>query len=243
MAYREDVDLEFLGNLQSSDLNDLVQCLVYGTDGEKRLTEELSQSEIYKKHHPNHNKYWKEIAAEIQTFGANTFATIFRAGKGVLYREVLEDVAAKLKVKYDKTIKTDELETALLKKILGDSATQMSVHDLQTLAAEAKVSAAEGLSKEALTAVLLGALNYSPRLTLIVTNTILTSVGFQISKNVLGRSLAVLTGPIGWALTAAWTGIDIAGPAFRVTMPAVLHVALLRKMDTFKLSLNTGETD
>jgi uncharacterized protein YaaW (UPF0174 family) len=37
---------------------------------------------------------WKAIAAEIQLFGGDTVANLFR-GKGVMYREVLEDVAKK----------------------------------------------------------------------------------------------------------------------------------------------------
>lgn len=40
--------------------------------------------------------------------------------------------------------------------------------------------------------------------------------------------MAVLTGPIGWAITAAWTLIDAGGTAYRVTIPAVIQIASLR---------------
>ena len=40
--------------------------------------------------------------------------------------------------------------------------------------------------------------------------------------------MAILTGPIGWAITAAWTLIDVGGAAYRVTIPAVIQVAFLR---------------
>ncbi len=72
MAYREDKDLEFLGQMSSTDLNDLVDCLIKDKDGKLRLTEELTTNEFYKNNHPNHTKYWQEIAAEIQCFGANS---------------------------------------------------------------------------------------------------------------------------------------------------------------------------
>lgn len=45
----------------------------------------------------------------------------------------------------------------------------------------------------------------------------------------LSRCLSILTGPIGWALTAAWSAYDIAGPAYRVIVPAVIHIAYLRQ--------------
>lgn len=41
--------------------------------------------------------------------------------------------------------------------------------------------------------------------------------------------IAVFLGPVGWVLTGVWTAIDLAGPAFRVTVPCVLHIAMLRQ--------------
>ena len=65
MVYREDPDLEFLGQMKSEDLNDLVYCLTHDKDGEVRYTEELTNNELYKRFYPDHHQYWKEIAAEI----------------------------------------------------------------------------------------------------------------------------------------------------------------------------------
>ena len=101
MAYRYDPDLEFLAECSDTDLEDLVYCLTHDKDGTVRLTEELTMSDKYKRYSPKHSMYWEEIAAEIQCFGANTFATIFRGGKGVLYKEVLTDVCDKMKVNYN----------------------------------------------------------------------------------------------------------------------------------------------
>nr|WP_240147129.1 ubiquinol-cytochrome C chaperone family protein [Helicobacter pylori] len=44
----------------------------------------------------------------------------------------------------------------------------------------------------------------------------------------LTRTLSFLTGPVGWIITGVWTAIDIAGPAYRVTIPACIVVATLR---------------
>lgn len=44
-------------------------------------------------------------------------------------------------------------------------------------------------------------------------------------------------GPIGWAITGLWLAVDIAGPAFRKTVPAVIHVAMLRQMLKNKVTI------
>src|SRR5574344_2139491 len=99
---KKDADLEFISKLYSKDLDDLVYTLIYDKDGNKRFSEELSTNDLYKNHYPDHIKYWKEVAGEIQCFGANTFATMFRGGKGVLYKEILIDVCGKMKVNFNK---------------------------------------------------------------------------------------------------------------------------------------------
>ena len=118
MAYRKDKDLTFLAEVESKELNDLVYYLIHDKDGEARWTEELTKTEKYKQYHPEHNKYWRKIAAEIQCFGGNTFATIFRGGKGVLYKEVLQDVASKIGVKTNGSLATTEIEEKVLTKLL-----------------------------------------------------------------------------------------------------------------------------
>lgn len=62
MAYRYDNDLEFLKSLSSTELNDLVYILTHDKDGEKRLTENLTFSDKYKRFYPDHTQYWDEIA-------------------------------------------------------------------------------------------------------------------------------------------------------------------------------------
>lgn len=236
MAYRTDFDLEFLGNLKSKDLDDLVYCLTHDKDGETRFTEELTFSAEYKLHFPNHNKYWELIAAELQCFGANSFVTMFRGGKGVLYREVLMDVCDKLKVNYSKDAKTAFIEDNLLLKILRDALDKMSPEDLKALAKELNI---DDLNYSA--EVLLGAFQAifraggfkSYQLTLIIANAIsraLLGKGLTFATNAsLAKTMSILTGPVGWVITGAWTLIDIAGPAFRVTLPAVIQIAVLRK--------------
>ncbi len=100
MAYRYDSDLEFLKQLESSDLLDLFDALVYDEDGTLRMNEELTNSTEYKRYGRDYAKYPERIAEELQRYGGNSFANFFR-GEGVLYKEILCDVCDHLKVSYN----------------------------------------------------------------------------------------------------------------------------------------------
>ena len=237
MTYRYDEDLEFLENIKSEDLNDLVYCLTHDKDGEKRFTEELTQSDTYIAHYPDHSQYWDEIAAEIQCFGANTFATLIRGGKGVEYREVLTDVCDKMKVNYNKDSSVERIENNLLMKILTDAIEHMSPEGLKELAEATGVKNTSGITAEAMVGVFQAVFRAggfkSYQLTLIIVNAVMKALigrGLSFAGNAaLTRTMAILTGPIGWVITGLWTAIDIAGPAYRVTIPAVIQVAVLRQ--------------
>ncbi|EPY4669285.1 DUF3944 domain-containing protein [Klebsiella pneumoniae] len=236
MAYRDDADLEFLSQCTDEDLNDLVQCLIYDKDGKTRWTEELSTSEAYKKYKPQHSKYWKEIAAEIQCFGGNTFATLARGGKGVLYKEVLCDVCDKLKVNYNKKSSVDVIESNLLMTIMTKALESMSQDEIKELGEGLGVKNVAGLTAKTLTAAFQAIFRAggfkSYQLTAIIVNQVLkVLIGRGLSFAATGtlmRTLSILTGPVGWGITGIWTVVDIGSTAYRVTIPSVLQVAYLR---------------
>lgn len=72
----------------------------------------------------------------------------------------------------------------------------------------------------------------SYKISLIIANAVfkvLFGKGLSFAANrTLVKSLSIFTGPIGWAITGIWTAFDIAGTAYRVTIPAVIQVAFLR---------------
>lgn len=242
MAYRYDSDLAFLENIKSDDLNDLVYCLTHDKDGDSRLTEELTMSDLYITHNPDHQKYWEQIAAEIQCFGANTFATMFRGGKGVLYKEVLIDVCDKMKVNYNKDSSTEKIENNLLMKILTDALEKMTPEELKELAEAVGIENVSVMNAEAFVGVFQAVFRAggfkSYQLTLIIVNAILKALigrGLSFAGNAaLTRTMAILIGPIGWVITGLWTAVDIASPAYRVTIPAVIQVAALRQKNLYE---------
>lgn len=242
MAYRYDSDLEFLGQMKSEELSDLVYCLTYDRDGSVRLTEELTMNELYKQYYPDHQKYWEFIAAEIQCFGANTFTTMLRFGKGVEYKEVLMDVCDKMKVNYNKDSSVEKIEGYLLMKILTDALEKMSPEELKELAEATGVKNVSGITAQTMVGIFQAVFRAggfkSYQLTLIVVNAVLKALigrGLSLAGNAaLTRTMAILTGPIGWVITGLWTAIDIAGAAYRVTIPAVIQVAALRQKHLYE---------
>ncbi|MBR6588347.1 MAG: hypothetical protein IKK82_13125 [Kiritimatiellae bacterium] len=46
----------------------------------------------------------------------------------------------------------------------------------------------------------------------------------------LTKTISIVTGPIGWAVGGAWTLLDIASPAMRVTVPGTVYIAALREI-------------
>lgn len=233
--YRYDTDLEFLKYCSNEDLDLLVTYLIKDKDGNPRLTEELTYTDEYKLYSPNHKMYWQLIAAELQCFGANTFATLFRGGKGVLYKELLMDVCNKLKVNYNKNSSTEIIEMNLIMKILTDSIENMDSQQIKDIIKELKLKTTN-YSKEALLAALQFAIKIggfqSYEIAVIVANAIakqLLKRGLSFTANAtLTRAISIFAGPIGWIITGAWTLIDIGGPAYRVTIPSVVQVAYMR---------------
>ncbi len=49
-----------------------------------------------------------------------------------------------------------------------------------------------------------------------------------VGKVALKKTLGILAGPIGWVITGTLVSINLAGPAYRVTVPACVLVATLR---------------
>ncbi|GAA6997446.1 DUF3944 domain-containing protein [Helicobacter pylori] len=227
--------MEFLNHLSSNDLKDLFDALVYDEDGEKRFTEGLTLSEEYKRHGNDYAKYAERIAEELQRYGANSFASVLR-GTRVLYREILCEVCNKLKVNYNKKSDTTLIEENMLSSILQKSLEKMSDEEIRELCDELGVKNTNKLGKQALSTATLTLFRMdgfkSYQLALIVANAVIKAIfqrGLSLGANAaLTRGLSILAGPIGWVITGVWTAIGIAGPAYRVTVPACVLVATLR---------------
>lgn len=181
------------------------------------------------------------LGDEIRKFGGNTFANIGRGDEGPRWAEVVEDVADKIKASYRKGASVEEMESAVLVKIVGDAWAKMSEAERQNLIAACKLSGkawTTGGSAAALQAAFLAGGFQSYMILMIVVNGIvrqligvgLVTTGLSLATNAaITRTAAILTGPIGLAITGLITAMQIAGPPYKVTVPSVVYIAYLRK--------------
>ena len=117
-----DMDLVPLLNVCDNEELDPLVGIILGKDKSGRISSELDKTDIYKKNQPDHSKYSKEIAAEIQKFGGHTIVNIIR-GSGVVFKEIVYDVAKRIKVKFDGneklyTLRTEDIEAKVMLKIV-----------------------------------------------------------------------------------------------------------------------------
>ena len=235
-----DSSLHFLRRSSNEDLEPLVKYLT------KPVTEELSAKEKYKRHYPNHREYVDEITFELRLFGGNTIANLIRGGQGLPYKEIVQDVASKLKVDYTDDDSVEEVELKILIEILKRSFDKMSDVERDEVIREfekaggSKLDFSNGfpMATVMVQIIMSSSRKLAYQIATIVASVIaktvlgqgLKLVGANLMKRAfIGRMIGVFTGPIGWTITAIWTAIDISGPAYRVTIPCVCHIAYLRQ--------------
>ncbi|RVY25175.1 hypothetical protein ECC09_02930 [Helicobacter pylori] len=198
----------------------------------------MTSSTEYKRYGSDYAKYPTRIAKELQCYGGNTFINFFR-NEGVLYKEILCDACDHLKISYNEKSETSWIEQNILAKLLKDSLEQMSKKDLEEFCHELDMSNINKMISENKQILIASVLTLfkaggfkSYQLALIVANAVIKAIfqrGLSLGANAaLTRGLSILTGPVGWIITGVWTAIDIAGPAYRVTIPACIVVATLR---------------
>ncbi len=231
-----DKDLLFLTECRNDDLQTLSDYLVYNPeDKKKRFNESLSKTRNYQIYYPHAMQNLViEISNELSYYGSNDIAYfvrgLFGKEKGVPYREILEDVCDKLKVNYNKTTSTELVEQYLLQKVLADAVEKMSPEEVEILCADFGLKGKQDMAH----IFALGSPIYYRAIILLVQALVkrmgIAAAGYFVG----GRLLALLAGPVGLIITTLWAAADIAGPAYRVTIPCVILIAYMRT--TYKIS-------
>ena len=230
-------DTDLVPLLRSATNEQLAPLVGYLTDDNTgRISSQLDETMAYLRHYPDHRCYVDDIAAEIQLFGGNTMANILR-GHGAQYREICCDVAHRLKVNFNEAAPVETIESSILMKILEEAWNKMDPGQRTALLTALGLEHAKvPTGPFALLAIrsglqLGGFLSY--QVAVIIANRVshmLLKRGLSLAANrLLSRSLATVAGPIGAVLMALWAAYDIAGPAYRVTIPCVIQVALIRR--------------
>ncbi|MRT38731.1 DUF3944 domain-containing protein [Acinetobacter sp. RIT698] len=218
--FREDPDLAFLQYCDSQDLKLLANTLIADSEGTEQWTGGLKSTlvkniRLYPTEDDLYKNSWKAIAAEIQLFGGDTLVNFVR-GNGIVYREILEDVANQTGVDFHKaTVDINLLEEKLLRTLFG-RITQLN--DLGFIYKTLKEKGYLGLTS----------IKESPL------KTIKNSVGGGSGATgglLAGLNVAknfIKVNPLLAAVTLPLTAKDITAPAYRVTIPACCIVAMMR---------------
>ncbi len=228
-AYDRDLN-PVLEKASSEDLQFLVELL------NKQLNSSLELTAVYKQHHPNHTAYADLIAKEIREYGGHTLKEPCPA-----YKKVVCKVARRLKAPYNPKQPVEMIENAIVGVIVEKTFDKLNDEEkreiLRTVGSDTTLDSLKDMRGVTLTAVILKLFNMggfkSYQLMLLIVNAISTvTLGHAlrgVGNVALCRIAGVLTGPIGWVLMGLLAVVDLLGPAYRVAIPAVVCIAMLRK--------------
>lgn len=178
------------------------------------------------------------VAEELSRFGGNSLMNLFRGGGGVSYREIACDVADHLKASHRADSDVATLEMAILEKLTEQSLSKMSEDDKVEFFKQFGMRYAAGSGAAASTGLVAS---------IVASNT----AGYQLSaliangvaKALLGRGIglglgsvaggAALVAPVAFALSVIWGLYGLTSPAYRITVPCVIHVAYMRRKRVF----------
>ena len=233
---KQDRDLMFLASCQNDDLRTLCDILTYNNKGEIRLSEQLTDTNAYLNYYPDRMYMMaKELSEELRKFGTNTVKTFCRKGEADSYETIVRRVCKRMGVKVKDSDNTYIMELELLTTICEQTTSRLSDEELRSLADKAGIPHKNLNHQMLVTAILFAIRSNAYLLTemiYFVTSRIASMllgrwIG-MMGMSAVGRYLGMAAGPIGWTLLAGWTISDIASPAYRVMIPAVIMVASMR---------------
>ena len=246
--YLEDKDLAFLKNCPNEDLKALADLLVFDKDGEKRWNEKLSGKKTYLEGYPNNLRNTvNDIILELQCFGADTIASavreIFGKHPGVPYREILMDVCDKKNVSYNKTSSTERIEYHLIQSIIEETLQKASDEEILGIADELGVSLTGEENRDQVIDNILQK-STSPALYSKMTEIVYSAVVPEAVAgvaSVAAAQVAIVAARVGLprlvglaipainAFMWGWLIKDLSGPAYRITVPAVIMIINFRQ--------------
>lgn len=244
IKYREDPGLKFLAMCDNDDVSNLAQILIYDTDGEVRRTSSILTDEGFTKHLDDPQKWvksWQMVAGELQLYGGDSVVNLFR-GTGVLYEEILSDVCERVGVKLGSEEQEIVQKEEKLIEFLADKAWDkmdeaQRTEFLEKINLIERFKDASGLSPVRLALATGGAA--AMLLYEYVAGAMLASLGAGLAARFAGPmaaqfigtrlGAAAFAGPFAVVLGVALTVPMISGAAYRVTMPAVIQIAYMRK--------------
>jgi uncharacterized protein YaaW (UPF0174 family) len=176
--------------------------------------------------------------------GGNTFANLWRE-HGVRYGEIVTDVAKRVGADLTGCWDIGEREWRIVERVIEQAEEKMNAEEREEFYQELRKQS--GVHSRASLKDLLRnqAVYQAVRLIIIrvIVRQMLVKLGIQSAAKLAGgRLVTILAGPIGAVVGGIWTVIDLAGPAWSVTVPGVLVVAMIRaRLEAEKAAAEIGE--
>ena len=225
---------DVLDKLTNEELDVLVKIIV-----EKGWqTESLSKDKDYKKYYPDHKKYVDKIKNELSLMGGDTLANVarFLMGKGssISYREMLKDVCKKLGIEYEESTLDGELEYDLLATVLKKAFDKLSEVEQNIILDILRDNSNEITANNLFYKIFADDRKEKYLLAVFVSNTLAKTVcgrDLSLLKDIeVINELKVLTAPLGSILMNVDKTYDITGPAYRITLPAIVYIAAMKQI-------------
>jgi putative uncharacterized protein FNV1995 len=228
MAYKYDKDLEFLGECSDQQLAKLAEIIIKDDDGKFRRTEEVTETNEYKRYKENYSKYWETIVGDFQKFGGNTIANWRRGGKGIEYNEILNDILGSS----FSNLSVFEKEKELLKRAFSIILSESDQEKRRVISKEINFEGATRGVKTIMNFIeqKINDINFDYKITNIILNSITTKrIDYSLIKEFDTHSTFEGTNIIN-SIVPIWVINLGLGEARRVTIPASIVIACLRKL-------------
>lgn len=234
IRYREDDDLAFLKYCDEEDIEQLATFIIYNKDGDERITSEILRSKEFKALEGRPDKWrqsWQLVAGELQHFGGDSFANLVRR-KGVLYREILTDVCKFFAVRFGKQASTYEKEGLLLEYLIKTAFSEISESERSEALQNLELPGASDFDVDDIIAALNGEASEIRAVSKWVARSVGAAFISPSLRRVTGTAIVGFAAPrlfLSPYLIAPITLKAISGEAYRVTIPATIQIAYMRR--------------
>lgn len=254
VLYTFDADLDtVLQAASNEDLDPLVEFIQ-----QAQISENLTSSPEFKRFFPDHQRYVHIISHDLRAFGGHAVANLFRRGRGPNYRAVVCDVAKHFKLQFDEEAPLPAIERQLLAHVMKELYGQMTDEQKQLFVSEVQqyqasdtdaqdqkqnfspivstesrdvvVKAIEQANFEALSPkvlTLLSAVVNNTMARVWGTGALITKLGDSLEQSI-SKLQSIINLPLNWLKQMFNALCELGGPSYRVIVPCVIHIAMLR---------------
>lgn len=232
---------KLLRSASAADLAALADIITDTGRGRVSLTDATKKIILQKKRQNSLYTIAPVLSAEICAFGGNTIINVFRQKKSPAYNVVALDVAKRLGAKVGKAAEIVEIEREIIKKILTKSLKKIKEDEVGTLLDTNKLNVdrekinrllRQGKTEDAVSLLIHSCDPYAVsrmlNVSLLTALNMVVKVGLPVFGKAIASRAPALLNPVAAVISTACMTYELSGPAYRITVPAVIRIASIR---------------